>query len=134
MRFDGYINDYLVYGLDEQFFYEAPLLNRLKNLKELIEILPKDTCVVQAHPFRDKMVVEDPAPLFGIEVNNGGTDSFRNSMARAFAQHYQKAMLSGSDFHKQEHLARGGIICENEIKAPKDLVSVLKSGNYSLIE
>lgn len=133
VRFDNCINDYLVYGVDEDFFLQAPRLNTLDNVSELISILPKEACVVQAHPFRNKMVVQDPSPLFGIEVNNGGTDPFRNSMARTFAEHYGKAMLSGSDFHKQMHLARGGIECDREIKTPSDLSSLLRSGSYSLL-
>ena len=30
-------NDYLVYGLTEEFFYNAPQMNRLKNLNELLD-------------------------------------------------------------------------------------------------
>lgn len=133
VRFNNTINDYLVYGVDEDFFLHAPLLNTLGNVSELVSILPDDACVVQAHPFRNKMTVEDPAPLFGIEVNNGGTDAFRNSMARTFAEHYGKAMLSGSDFHKEAHLARGGIECDRIIKTPTDLSSLLRSGSYTLL-
>ena len=133
VRFDGCINDYLVYGLEPEFFYSAPLLNRLRNVKELIEVLPGGACVVQAHPFRNKMTVEDPSPLFGIEVHNGGTEPFRNDLARIYAEHYGKAMLSGSDFHKAEHLARGGIITETDVKSSRDLAEVLKAGTYSLI-
>ena len=133
VRFNNTINDYLVYGVDEDFFLHAPLLNTLANVSELVSILPDDACVVQAHPFRNKMTVEDPSPLFGIEVNNGGTDPFRNSMARIFAEHYGKAMLSGSDFHKEQHLARGGILCDRTIKTPKDLSDLLRSGEYTLL-
>ena len=133
VRFNNTINDYLVYGVDDDFFLHAPLLNTLANVSELVSILPDDACVVQAHPFRNKMTVEDPAPLFGIEVNNGGTDAFRNSMARTFAEHYGKAMLSGSDFHKEAHLARGGIECDRIIKTPTDLSSLLRSGSYTLL-
>jgi hypothetical protein len=79
------------------------------------------------------MTVEDPSPLFGIEVRNGGTDAFRNDMARIFAEHYGKAMLSGSDFHKEQHLARGGIECNRQIKTPTDLSALLRSGDYTLI-
>ena len=133
VRFDGHINDYLVYGVDEDFFLHAPLLNTLGNVSELINILPDGACVVQAHPFRNKMTVEDPSPLFGIEVNNGGTDPFRNSMARTFAEHYGKAMLSGSDFHKEAHLARGGIETDLMINTPADLARLLRSGKYTLL-
>ena len=134
VRFDGpSINDYLVYGLTEEFFYRAPLLNRLTGLDELLSLLPPEALVVQAHPFRDKMTVADPTRLFGIEVHNGGTDEKRNALAALFAAQYGKAPLSGSDFHEAKHLARGGIATETPIKSSADLLSVLKSGAYTLL-
>ena len=54
-------------------------------------------------------------------------------MAKIFAEHYGKAMLSGSDLHTRERAGRGGIITERIIKTQGDLVSVLRSGDYSLI-
>lgn len=134
VRFDGTINDYLLYGVTEDFFYSAPQLNHLKGLSELLEVLPNDVCVVQAHPFRVNMTVIDPTPLFGIEVYNGSTDMFRNHLAKELAIHYAKPMTSGSDFHKTSALAKGGIITKTKISTPADLVSVLRSGGYSLIE
>ncbi len=134
VRIDGTINDYLVYGLDERDFFELPLLNRLASLDELLKTLPDKALVVQAHPFRNKMTVCDPTPIFGIEVYNGGTEAFRNSLAREYAEHYGKAMTSGSDFHGPGHLAKGGIATEEKIESPGDLVRVLKSGKYLLIE
>lgn len=134
VRFDGTVNDYLIYGVDEHFFYQAPLLNRLRSVSELIDILPQDICVVQAHPFRNNMTVCDPTPLFGIEAYNGGTDMFRNQMARLYAGHYKKQMTSGSDFHNFDALGRGGILSKEKIRTPHELVRVLKSGAYSLIE
>ena len=134
VRLDGpNINDYLIYGIDEDFLFRAPYLNRLSSLQELISVLPENACVVQAHPFRDNMTVQSPDLLFGIEVNNGGTEPFRNDLARTFAAHYGKPMLSGSDFHHADHLARGGIITDTDIRSIQDLVGVLRSGNYELI-
>ena len=134
VRFDGTINDYLLYGVEPEFFYQAPLLNRLKGLDELLQVLPKDVCVVQAHPFRDNMTVIDPSRLFGIEAHNGGTDCFRNQLAEIYADHYKKSKTSGSDFHKPMHLAKGGICTQREIKTSQDLISILRSGEYSLIK
>lgn len=90
--------------------------------------------MVQAHPFRDDMVVADPRGLFGLEVFNGGTEKFRNEMARQFACHYGLAMTSGSDIHGRNRLAKGGIMTEVRIQTPEDLIAVLRSGAYSLIE
>lgn len=133
VRFNGAINDYLIYGLEPEFFYGAPLLNELKNVNELIDILPDDALVVQAHPFRNNMTICDPSNLFGIEIYNSRTEKFRNEMAAIFAEHYGKRPTSGSDFHSLAELGKGGISTEKEIRNSKDLVSVLKSGQYSLI-
>ena len=134
VRFDGQINDYLIYGLDEDFFYTVPRLNHCKSLEEMIALLPPDACVVQAHPFRDNMVVADPSPLFGIEVFNGGNPKIRNDLAKLYAEHYGKAITSGSDYHGHGRFASGGIVTEEKIQTPKDLSRILRSGRYTIIE
>ncbi|MBQ9131390.1 MAG: hypothetical protein IJX62_02820 [Clostridia bacterium] len=136
VRLDGSnINDYLVYGLTEDFFYNAPLLHRFSRPEELIAALPAEACVVQAHPFRNGMTVQSPpAGLFGMEVYNGGTDDFRNGMAKAFASHHGGAPTSGSDFHHSRHLGRGGICTKREISTTGELLEALRGGDYSLIE
>lgn len=135
VRFDGpMINDYLIYGIDEEFLYNAPLLNKLSGLEELLPLLPENALVVQAHPFRDNMTVRSPENIFGIEVYNGGTPDIRNRMAKDFARYYNKPMTSGSDFHEEGALAKGGIITKEKITSMEELVSVLKSGEYSIIE
>ena len=134
VRFDGTINDYLVYGVEPEFFYSAPLLNRLKSIDELLSVLPKEARVVQAHPFRDNMTVTNPNSLFGIEVYNGATEPIRNELANTFAKHYEKKMLSGSDYHRPDNFGRGGICTFKKITSPSDLVSVLDSGEYKLIK
>jgi predicted metal-dependent phosphoesterase TrpH len=134
VRFDGHPNDYLVYGLHETFFYTVPRLNELKDVNELLTLLPPDVCVVQAHPFRDGMEVANPAGLFGLEVFNGGTEKFRNDMAKQFALHYGMPMTSGSDIHGMNRLGKGGIETNVRIQKAEDLIAVLRSGNYTLIE
>ena len=128
------INDYLVYGLSEEFFYNAPRLNEMKNLDELLSVLPDDALVVHAHPFRNGMTVKDPSNIFGIEAYNAGTDSFRNSLAHQFAEHYGLAKTSGSDVHRMNRFAKGGIETDRRILTMKDLTDVLRSGEYRLIE
>ncbi len=133
VRFDGQPNDYLIYGVSEDFFYEAPPLNHCKTLEELTALLPTDACVVQAHPFRDSMTVMDPKLLFGLEVRNAGTPEFRNDLARIYAEHYQKAMTSGSDFHGKDRQFHGGILTSAPIQSPADLIRTLRSGEYTLL-
>lgn len=134
VRVKDSINDYLVYGLDEEFFYKAPRLTDAKSLDALLKLLPEDACVVHAHPFRNGMTVRNPENLFGIEAYNGGTEKFRNEMAHAFAEHYGVRKTSGSDVHGLNRLAKGGIETERRILTMRDLVEVLRSGEYRLIE
>ena len=126
------INDFLVYGCDEEFFLTAPRLNELTSLDELKALLPEGACVVLAHPFRVKMTVMDPAPLFGIEAHNGLTEPYRNGMAEAYAAHFGKPVTSGSDCHHRDHACKGGIDTPRVIRTPKDLSDVLRSGDYTL--
>lgn len=134
VRIDGTINDYLVYGLEIEDLYRLPLLNRMNSIDEVLDILPERTCVVHAHPFRENMTVRDPSRFFGIEVHNGGTDTFRNQLAKVWAEHYGKAMTSGSDCHGPRAVGKGGIITEIPIYTPTDLVQVLRGRNYQLIQ
>ena len=126
------INDFLVFGCDEEFFLTAPRLNELTDLAELNALLPEGACVVLAHPFRVKMTVMDPTPLFGIEAHNGLTEPFRNQMAEDYAGRFGKALTSGSDCHHPTHACKGGIETPQAIFTPKDLTDVLRSGEYRL--
>ena len=134
VRLDNTVNDYLVYGLEERDFYELPLLNRLQSVEELSAILPDHALIVQAHPFRNEMTVCSPNNIFGIEGYNGGTEKFRNAMAKMFADHYNKPITSGSDFHNVSHLAKGGIITSQKIDTHIDLIHILRSGDYRIME
>ena len=134
VRFEGTINDYLIYGPEADFFRRAPLLHRMQSVEELKAALPSEALIVQAHPFRDKMTVCDPTPLFGIEGYNAGTEPFRNEMAKIFAAHYGKPLLSGSDLHHEKALGKGGIATDREIRSGAELTDVLRSGAYCLIE
>ena len=126
------INDFLVYGCNEEFFLTAPRLNELTSLDELKTILPEGACVVLAHPFRVKMTVMDPAHLFGIEAHNGLTEPFRNAMAEDYARHFGKPVTAGSDCHHRDHACKGGIDTPRVIRTPRDLTDVLRSGDYTL--
>ena len=126
------INDFLVFGCDEEFFLSAPRLNELTSLEALNALLPASACVVLAHPFRVGMTVIDPAPLFGIEAHNGLTEPCRNTMAADYARRYGKAMTAGSDCHHPTHACKGGIETPRLIRTPGDLADALRSGEYTL--
>lgn len=134
LRLSANINDYLVYGVTEEFIRNNPEICSL-SLLDFCELAHKNGLLVfQAHPFRNGMTVTDPTPLDGIEAYNGHTGhNSRNSMANAWAELNKKRKTSGSDAHETPHFCRGGILTENEIKNSDDLIFALSSDNYGLI-
>ena len=111
LRFDNCANDYLVYGMDEDFLYKNPELYKMRSTDFYAFSRAMGLAVFQAHPFRDRMVVEDNANIDGIEVINGNPR--HNSSNRTAYKHAVKnnlKMLSGSDFHQGQDIARGGIL------------------------
>lgn len=133
LRFDGTANDYLVYGIDEDFLYNAPLLNTL-TLDKFLEILPDGALIYQAHPFRNGMTVTDPKKLFGVEVYNGGTPDDRNNFADIWANMHNLKKISGSDYHGPEHLAKGGVDFQKRVETVGALATELKNERYTLIK
>ena len=132
VRFDGFIDDFLIYGITEDFIRSAPLLNEL-NLDELRNILPKEAVIFQAHPFRNRMEITDPKKLFGVEVYNGRTAGDRNKIAQIWAETENLKMISGSDCHTPDDVAKGGICVSDDILCEQDFARLLISCNYTLI-
>ena len=134
IRFYDHPNDYLVYGVTEEF---------LRNNGDLMAMKPKSfsklshengLLFVQAHPFRRDMQVEDWNLLDGYEIGNmNPRHKSNNDIAEAWAKKHGKTVVtSGSDFHQIEDVALGGIYFKNEIKTNEDLVKELLSGDYRL--
>ena len=127
-------NDYLIYGVDEKFLLNNPDLMDIDINDVSKRVHDIGAILVQAHPFRNDMKVKNPWPLDGIEVYNGQTfhDS-RNDLAYMWAEKYGKIKTSGSDYHHTSHVIGAGIETDEPINDCKQLVEILKSGNYSLI-
>ncbi len=133
LRFNENVNDYLVFGITEEFLRKYPDMLDMSP-HSFHEIARENNCLfVQAHPFRNGMTVIRPDALDGVEVFNGhfGHDS-RNDIAKMWAEKYNLIMTSGTDFHYNDSPANGGILTENEITTMSQLIEVLKSGNYNL--
>lgn len=127
-------NDYLIYGIDEDFLYKAG--NLMKVWEKDVYALAKSRgyLVYQAHPFRTGIRRCNPDYIDGVEVYNGKTVKQQNDEAHDWAKTNNKLMVSGSDFHTVKNLARGGIITTEPINNNDDLLKVLKSHNFRRIE
>ncbi len=133
LRFEEMLNDYLLYGVTEEFLYAHPDLHKM-NLKDFYPLAHENgILVIQAHPFRNGMTVRNPKLLDGVEVFNMHTAHFRNQMALEWARHYGLLGTSGSDLHSQVYPMGGGILTDAPIESNEDLVRVLKERSAILM-
>ncbi len=132
IRFDTE-NDYLVYGLTEEFLYKNEWITDLgtKKFKELAE--KNQLTVIQAHPFRIGSTITNPRHIDGIEIYNGNRrhDS-SNNMAQLWAQKHGFITTCGSDFHEYEDLARAGMAFDKFVKDSKEFRAELLARRYKL--
>ena len=155
LRFDGYANDYLVYGLDAAFLRGARELPSLSRRAGCELIHEAGGMIFAAHPFRTNMTISNTKLLDGVEVFNGTphTDS-RNQFANEWAKCFGLLRTSGSDFHGgcfltvngkrtwhpysddeygNHYTISGGILTDEPIRDTEQLKSILRGGDYSLI-
>lgn len=132
--FYGSDNDYLVYGINEEFLRSHGDLMAM-SVKQFSKLAHDNGMLfIQAHPFRRGLKVADWEYLDGYEVFNGNPrHNSCNEIAEIWAKYHNKdIVVSGSDFHEKGDEAVGGIYFEKEIKTPEELVEELKKGNYTL--
>ena len=126
LRFDENSNDYLIFGITEEFLRNNPPLYEM-NPSSFSKLARENGILfVQAHPFRNSMTVIQPWLLDGVEVFNGhmGHDS-RNEIANMWAEKYGLIKTSGTDFHYDHVPANAGILTENKIEDMTTLVEIL---------
>ena len=134
LRFSQNSNDYLVFGFDRDYLMTHRDIHRM-GIGNYIKMAREDGLLtIQAHPFRTGMTVTDPRRVDGIEVFNGhpGHNS-HNDIAELWASQAGVIKTSGTDHHNPDHLPDGGLITDEPICTAEQLISVLKSGNYTLI-
>jgi len=137
LRFVDNSNDYLVFGFDEQLLYDYPALYdyRLEKFSEFSK--EHNLLFIQAHPFRNGMVIINHDYLDGIEVYNGHIwHNSRNRLAEMiYEEQSQKRnfiALSGSDCHNISHEGRGGIIAGILPRDSIEFASMLRNGDFKL--
>ena len=134
LRFLGSQNDYLVFGMDEEFLLAHPNLHQMTPAGFSEFAHANGLIFTQAHPYRKGMDRIDPTLLDGMEVFNGHPDhNSHNLDALATATRYGLIRTSGSDYHFPNATPAGGILTDEPITSLSQLLAVLRSGIYTLI-
>jgi len=129
-------NDYLIYGLDEDFLRRNEDLYDVPTPEVSARVRESGFLFLQAHPFRDFMQMVNPRYLDGIEVFTGTpSQDSRNDIARIWGERFGLIGTSGSDFHKiVEGAFAGGILTDEPITSNEQLLEILRSGNFEMIK
>ncbi len=131
IRFPFDENDFLVYGMDEEFFTRYPWLF-MEDQKTVYEIGEKEGLfMAQAHPFRKSCFPGDTRCLHGIEVYNGNPrhDS-RNPLAKALAEKTGLRQTVGSDFHQMGDFSGMYTSLEQIPADGRELARMLREGQF----
>lgn len=134
LRHYGTANDYLIYGVEEEWLKKQGNLMAIWEEKVYRLMHSEGYLVYQAHPFRTGIRRCNPDFIDGVEIYNGKTSRECNEKAEAWAKQNNKLMVSGSDFHVMRQLARGGIITKKPINNNADLLDMLKSMDFEMIK
>ncbi|MBQ3038845.1 MAG: PHP domain-containing protein [Clostridia bacterium] len=131
IRFSENINDYLVYGIDENDLYKIEQLLGYGIDNFYKEFKNKRNIIIQAHPFRDNIVLANPQSIDGIEVFNmhPGHNS-RIGFAAKHARDNNLIPICGSDYHHFGHEALCSIKTETPVKDSFELAQILNNTEY----
>lgn len=124
LRLEGSNNDYLLFGVTEQFLYDFPELYRF-DMPRLHSLLQEHHVLIyQAHPYRSNLTRQDPQYLDGVEVANGNPrHNSHNDLALAFAREHHLRMSGGSVATKLRMWATAGIMTEKPITSQERIAS-----------
>lgn len=128
-------NDYLIYGITEELIEKSPFLLPMY-LKRTSAFFRKHGCIIiQAHPYRPYIYRANPKYLDGVEIVNGKSTKTENEKALNWAQRKNlKIKTAGSDCHRVTGAGISGIETNEPIKNNDDLLRILKSGEFRIIE
>ena len=124
--------DFLVYGLDKEWFLAHPEIMDMTKRQELKFMMENGALVIQAHPYRESSYIDHirlfPRSVHGIEIVNANRPQAENDMAKLYAEHYGLLMLAGSDNHvgaRQKKMA--GVYTQSPIDSVQDFINMVKS-------
>lgn len=125
-------SDFLVYGLDKEWFLAHPEIMNMKQSDKLTFMRESGALVIQAHPFREAWYIDHirlfPRHVDGVEIMNANRPDDENDFAKIYCEHYGLIKFAGSDNHsasKQNKLF--GLCFEEPICSMEDFIEKAKN-------
>ena len=119
--------DFLIYGLDKQWFLDHPEIMDMDKTTELTFMMEQGALVIQAHPFREAHYIDHirlyPHCVHGIETINAERTDQCNDLGNYFADSYGFHKTAGSDNHIAGAAKRlAGMISSEPLKDEADFI------------
>ena len=129
--------DFLVYGLDKEWFLAHPQIMEMQKTDELAFMIECGALVIQAHPFREASYINHirlfPRHVHGIEIINACRKDEENEIAKIYAEHYGLLKFAGSDNHRASAQKKLAGVCSDEpICSVEDFIEKVKSGSTDI--
>ena len=132
LRFAENESDYLIYGIDEQWVYDHPWIDRMDH-KSFFDAYGKEVMIIHAHPFRhcDEVFYDS---VHGLEIANcNPRHPSRNELALALAQQHPALYRTvGSDAHRPGDEGRSAVCFDRVLHDSYEYKAAIESGEYRL--
>ncbi|MCL2018539.1 MAG: PHP domain-containing protein [Oscillospiraceae bacterium] len=132
--------EFLIYGFDKEQLLKNPQIFKSErpNLKYALSCFKEaGALVIHAHPFRERpyidMVRLIPDLTDAVETYNAGDPETANHRAEIYADMYGLVKISGGDVHCNKSKT-AGIEVKKPVKSLKELIKIIKAGEFSLIK
>lgn len=125
--------DFLVYGLDKEWFLAHPEITGMKKSEELKLLRESGAFVIQAHPYREAVYIDHirlfPRSVDGVEVINASCKDEVNKLASIYADCYGLLKSAGSDNHSAQRVKMlAGVCTDSPIESVEDFIEKIKAG------
>ena len=129
--------DFLIYGLDKEWFLAHPEIMDMKKSEELPFLASHGALVIQAHPYRQDRHIDHirlfPHCIEGVETVNACRTELENRMADIFADAYGFVKTAGTDNHigsRITHLA--GMESDTPLTDEADFIRRIRNGEMEI--
>ncbi|MBR5239996.1 MAG: histidinol-phosphatase [Clostridia bacterium] len=128
--------DFLIYGLDKEWFLAHPEIETMKMSQLLPYYMEHGALVIHAHPFREAGYIDHirlfPRCVHGVEVVNASRTDFENDSAQKYAKQYNLLEFAGTDNHGFTYDYLGGMESETPVESVADFINKVKSGQMKV--
>ena len=129
--------DFLVYGLDKEWFLQHPEIMDMKKSDELAFLRDAGALIIHAHPFREANYIDHirlfPRLVEGVETVNACRTEFENKMADLYATEYGLLKVAGGDNHVAGAAKRlAGLAFSTPLQNEADFISRVRAGAFSI--